>query len=126
METDVLGIDRDALSPEALEGITAAHPRPDFKRWILRGFNDGSRHRPHSAFGNVDADVLEYFDPAFVRDDFVAIIATTAGPSEMHSDSTYLSSSKRKLPAGNNPEPRPPAHRVSESVDYLSLLLLQR
>jgi hypothetical protein len=32
--------------------------------------------------------------------------ATTAGPSEMHSDSTYLSSPKRKLPAGDNPEPR--------------------
>src|SRR6185312_9803269 len=35
--------------------------------------------------------------------------ATTPGPSEMHSDSTYLSSPKRKLPAGDNPEPRPPS-----------------
>src|SRR6202043_2302413 len=41
VETDVLGIDRDALSSEALEAVTAAHPRPDFKRRILRAFNDG-------------------------------------------------------------------------------------
>ena len=54
--------------------VTAAHPRPDFKRRILRAFNDGNKHRPHSTFGNVNADVLEYFDPSFVRDDFVDII----------------------------------------------------
>ncbi|MFZ0228563.1 MAG: HD domain-containing protein, partial [Mycobacterium sp.] len=32
VETDVLGIDRDALSSDALEAVTTAHPRPDFKR----------------------------------------------------------------------------------------------
>lgn len=74
VETDVLGIDRDALSPEALDAVTTAHPRPDFKRRILRAFNDGMRHRPHSTFGTVNADVLEHFDPSFVRDDFVDII----------------------------------------------------
>jgi len=41
-----------------------------------------------------------------IRDDFVDIIRTAAGPSEMHSDRTYLSSQKRRLPAGNKPEPR--------------------
>jgi hypothetical protein len=80
VETDVLGIDRDALSPEALEAVTAAHPRPDFKRRILRAFNDGNKHRPHSTFGNVNADVLEYFDPSFVRDDFVDIIRNNSWP----------------------------------------------
>jgi hypothetical protein len=80
VETDVLGIDRDALSPEALEAVTAAHPRPDFKRRILRAFNDGNKHRPHSTFGNVNADVLEYFDPSFVRDDFVDIIRNNCWP----------------------------------------------
>ena len=34
VETDVLGIGRDALSPEAVAAVTAAHPRPDFKRRI--------------------------------------------------------------------------------------------
>jgi hypothetical protein len=44
---------REALSPEALRAVTAAHPRSDFKRRILRAFNDGNKHRPHSTFGNV-------------------------------------------------------------------------
>src|ERR1700676_4554167 len=75
-----VGIERGALAPEALEAVTAAHPRPDFKRRILRAFNDGNKHRPHSTFGNVNADVLEYFDPSFVRDHFVDIIGNTSWP----------------------------------------------
>jgi hypothetical protein len=80
VETDVLGIDRDELSPEALTAVTAAHPRPDFKRRILAAFNDGMKHRPHSTFGTVNADVLQHFDPNFRRDDFVDIILTNTWP----------------------------------------------
>jgi HD superfamily phosphodiesterase len=80
VETDVLGIDREALSPEALDAVTAVHPRPDFKRRILRAFNDGMTHRPHSTFGTVNADVLAHFDPSFVRDDFVDIIRNNSWP----------------------------------------------
>jgi HD superfamily phosphodiesterase len=80
VETDVLGIGRDDLSTEALAAVTAAHPRPDFKRRILRAFTDGNKHRPRSTFGNVNADVLEHFDPAFVRDDFVEIILNNSWP----------------------------------------------
>jgi hypothetical protein len=80
VETDVLGIDRDALSPEALEAVTAVHPRPDFKRRILQAFADGMMHRPHSSFGTVNADVLAHFDPSFVRDDFVDIIRNNSWP----------------------------------------------
>src|SRR4051812_24919098 len=74
VETDVLGIGRDDLSEDVRDAVTAAHPRPDFKRRILRAFTDGNRHRPRSTFGNVNADVLAHFDPTFVRDDFVEII----------------------------------------------------
>ena len=80
VETDVLGIGRDNLSPEALAAVTAAHPRPDFKRRILQAFTDGNKHRPRSTFGNVNADVLEHFDPSFVRDDFVEIILNNSWP----------------------------------------------
>jgi HD superfamily phosphodiesterase len=80
VETDVLGIGRDDLSPEALAAVTAAHPRPDFKRRILQAFTDGNKHRPHSTFGNVNADVLAHFDPSFVRDDFVEIIRKNSWP----------------------------------------------
>jgi hypothetical protein len=80
VETDVLGIGREDLSPDALAAVTAAHPRPDFKRRILAAFNDGMKHRPHSTFGTVNADVLERFDPKFVRDNFVDIILGNTWP----------------------------------------------
>jgi HD domain len=80
VETDVLGIGRDDLSPEALAAVTAAHPRPDFKGRILAAFNDGMKHRPDSTFGTMNADVLQHFDPTFVRDNFVDIILNNAWP----------------------------------------------
>ena len=80
VETDVLGIGRDDLPPEALEAVTAAHPRPDFKRQILAAFNDGMKHRPETTFGTCNADVLERFDPGFVRDNFVDTILANSWP----------------------------------------------
>jgi len=80
VETDVLGIGRDDLSPEALAAVTAAHPRPDFKHRILAAFNDGMKHRPASTFGTMNADVLRHFDPAFVGDNFVDIILNNTWP----------------------------------------------
>jgi hypothetical protein len=80
VETDVLGIGRDDLSPDQLAAVTAAHPRPDFKRSILQAFTDGFKHRPHSTFGTVNADVLQHYDPSFVRDDFVEIILNNSWP----------------------------------------------
>jgi len=80
VETDVLGIGRGDLSSEAIEAVTAAHPRPDFKNRILRAFNDGMKHRPDSTFGTMNADVLQHFDDSFVRDDFVQIIFNNGWP----------------------------------------------
>jgi len=80
VETDVLGFGRDELPAEALEAVTAAHPRPDFKRRILHAFTDGVKHRPASTFGTVNADVLDHYDPSFVRDDFVEIILGNGWP----------------------------------------------
>lgn len=80
VETDVLGIDRDALAPEAIAAVTAAHPRPDFKRRILQAFADGMRNRPDTTFGTMNADVLAHYDESFVRDDFVEIILNNSWP----------------------------------------------
>jgi hypothetical protein len=80
VETDVLGIDRDRLVPAAVDAVTAAHPRPDFKRRILVAFNDGMKHRPHSTFGTVNDDVLAHFDPAFARENFVDVILDSTWP----------------------------------------------
>lgn len=80
VETDVLGIGRDDLTPEVLAAVTAVHPRPDFKNRILRAFNDGFKQRPHSTFGTVNDDVLAHFDSSFVREDFVEIIRQNSWP----------------------------------------------
>jgi len=74
VETDVLGFEREALPAEALDAVTTAHPRPDFKRRILAAFADGMRERPESTFGTVNADVLAHADPSYVRRDFVEVI----------------------------------------------------
>ncbi|WP_068186999.1 HD domain-containing protein [Mycobacterium sp. UM_CSW] len=80
VETDVLGIGRGDLPTEAVATVTAAHPRPDFKRQILRSFTDGMKHRPRTTFGTMNADVLAHYEPSFVRDDFVEIILGSSWP----------------------------------------------
>ncbi|MEV0971323.1 HD domain-containing protein [Microtetraspora glauca] len=81
VETDVLGIGYGELSPDDIAAVTAAHPRPDFKRQILAAFADGFRHRPDTTFGTVNADVLEHFVPGFRRIDFVEIIQNSDWPA---------------------------------------------
>lgn len=80
VETDVLGIGRDDLAPEALAAVVAAHPRPGFKHRILQEFTDGNKERPRTTFGNVNADVLEHFDNSFKRDNFVEMILNSSWP----------------------------------------------
>ena len=38
------------------------------------------KHRPEATFQTVNADVLEHFDPSFVRDGFVDIILKNSWP----------------------------------------------
>lgn len=80
VETDVIGIGRDDLSPEAISAVTAAHPRPNFKKRILSAFNDGMKHRPHTTFGTMNTDVLSHFDPEFVPADFADLILGSSWP----------------------------------------------
>ncbi|WP_344629849.1 HD domain-containing protein [Streptomyces glaucosporus] len=80
VETDVLGLRLANVSRAEIDEITAAHPRPDFKRQILQAFTDGFKHRPDTTFGTVNADVLEHFVPGFRRTDFVEVIRNSAWP----------------------------------------------
>jgi hypothetical protein len=80
VKTDVVGIAREDLQDEVRDAVTAAHPRPDFKRRILRAFFDGNRHRPDSTYGTINADVLAHFDPEFNRADFAEIILNNSWP----------------------------------------------
>ncbi|MEQ8146172.1 HD domain-containing protein [Streptomyces sp. OP7] len=80
VETDVLGLHLDNVTAAQIDEVTAAHPRPDFKRQILQAFTDGFKHRPDTTFGTVNADVLEHFVPGFRRTDFVEVIQNSAWP----------------------------------------------
>ena len=80
VEYDVLGIGYHDISDADRDAITALHPRPGFKRQILRAFTEGIAPRPETTFGNVKADVLERFAPGFQRGNFVDIIEDSAWP----------------------------------------------
>jgi HD superfamily phosphodiesterase len=80
VETDVLGIGYHDLDPADISAVTAAHPRPDFKRQILAAFTNGFNDRPDTTFGTVNADVLEHFSPGFRRTDFVEVIQSNPWP----------------------------------------------
>jgi hypothetical protein len=80
VEYDVLGIGYQDISDADRDAITALHPRPGFKRQILRAFTEGIAPRPETTFGNVKADVLERFAPGFQRGNFVDIIEDSAWP----------------------------------------------
>jgi HD superfamily phosphodiesterase len=80
VETDVVGVGRDHLSSDAIAAVTTAHPRPEFKRRFLAALTDGLKHRPHTTFGVMNADVLQHYDPTFVRDDFVDIVLNSPWP----------------------------------------------
>jgi hypothetical protein len=80
VETDVLGLNLDALSSAEIQEVIAAHPRVDFKAGILQAFYDGMKSRPETTYGTMNDDVLAHFDPTFRRTDFVGLIDANALP----------------------------------------------
>ncbi|OBI37954.1 diguanylate cyclase [Mycobacterium sp. E1386] len=80
VKTDVVGVGRDDLAPDAVDAVIAAHPRPDFKNRILAAFNDGMKHRPDTTFGTMNDDVLAHFDPTFKRGNMVDFILGSSWP----------------------------------------------
>jgi HD superfamily phosphodiesterase len=80
VKTDVVGVGREILSPDTIDAVTTAHPRPDFKNRILLAFNDGMKHRPDSTFGTMNADVLQHFDRDFKPRNMVEAIRNSPWP----------------------------------------------
>jgi hypothetical protein len=98
VETDVLGTDRDALSPEALEAVTAAptHDQISSAGYCEKTATDTAR----TALSETSTLTCSSISTRRWSATISSIAsATTAGLSEMHSDSFYLSSPKRKRPA---------------------------
>ncbi|MFD8937546.1 HD domain-containing protein [Streptomyces sp. NPDC059578] len=80
VEYDVLGLGYHDLPDAVRDAVTAAHPRPGFKREILRAFTEGIAPKPETTFGNVKADVLRHFVPGFTPGDFVEVIQGSPWP----------------------------------------------
>jgi len=78
VEVDVLGINLATITAEEITAVTAAHPRPDFKRQIVEAFFNGFSDRTETTFGTVNADVLEHFLPEYRHIDFVDVIQRSA------------------------------------------------
>jgi hypothetical protein len=79
--TDVAGAGLDALDPDQVAEIVAAHPRGDFKNAFLREYFDGLKDRPETANGTGNADVVEHFMPGYRRTTTVERILGSAWPS---------------------------------------------
>jgi HD superfamily phosphodiesterase len=77
VELDVLGIGYDDITPEARDAVLTAFPRVDFKERIIQAFADGMAHRPETAFGTVNADVLADKVPGYQRPNFCTIIRSS-------------------------------------------------
>jgi hypothetical protein len=89
VETDVPGIGYQDLDPAAIKAVTAAHPRPDFKRQILAAFTNGFKDRPDTTFGTVNADVLAHFVPGFTRTTSSKSSKPTPGPNNNGDTATH-------------------------------------
>ncbi|WP_028353683.1 HD domain-containing protein [Bordetella petrii] len=75
VEMDVLGLSYDEYSDAQRHAVVAAHPRePRFKEDIIQAFYDGIKHKPHTTFGNVKADVIADKEPGFVPANFCSVI----------------------------------------------------
>ncbi|QEH35467.1 hypothetical protein OJF2_40190 [Aquisphaera giovannonii] len=71
---DVIGRGIDEIPAADREAILAAYPRGDFACGIIRAFVDGLAHRPATAFGTFNADLLERGLPGYHRTNFCDLI----------------------------------------------------
>ncbi|WP_143348456.1 HD domain-containing protein [Ensifer adhaerens] len=75
VEMDVLGLTYRQYSDAEREAVVRAFPRtPTFKEDIIQAFYDGIKHKPHTTFGNVKADVIADREPHFHRGNFCNVI----------------------------------------------------
>ncbi len=75
VEMDVLGLTYDQYPDAVREAVAAAFPRtPTFKEDIIQAFYEGIKHKPHTTFGNVKADVIADKQPHFHKGNFCSVI----------------------------------------------------
>jgi hypothetical protein len=72
---DVVGVGYEDLPDAHREAVVAKYPRtPQFEEEIIQAFYDGIKHKPETAFGTINADVLAEKDPHFQRGNYCSVI----------------------------------------------------
>jgi hypothetical protein len=71
---DVMGDRFEELSEQTRTQVVSAFPRDGFKNKVLHAFLDGIRHKPETAFGNIDSDVCERYLPSYTRPNFCDLV----------------------------------------------------
>jgi hypothetical protein len=70
----VVGFGYDDISAADREAVLHAYPRVDFKESIIQAFADGIAHKPETAFGTINADVLAEKLPGYLRPNYCTLI----------------------------------------------------
>lgn len=75
VEMDLFGTHFSEIRDQDREAVLDAFPRgAEFKEQIIATFAEGIVHRPRTAFGTVNADVLDRYDPNYRRLNFCGLI----------------------------------------------------
>ncbi|WP_370900933.1 HD domain-containing protein [Chryseobacterium gossypii] len=67
---DVVGKGYENLPDKLREEIIYHFPRTDFKKIIIPAFYEGFKHKPHTTFGNMNADICACMNPDFQKPNF--------------------------------------------------------
>lgn len=67
---DVVGRGYEQLPGRVRQEILFRFPRTDFKKAIIPAFYEGFKHKPHTTFGNMNADICACMNPGFKKPDF--------------------------------------------------------
>lgn len=67
---DVVGRGYDQLSDQDREAILHQFPRTGLKQNMIATFFDGFKHKPHTTYGSMNADICACMMPNFQRKDF--------------------------------------------------------
>jgi hypothetical protein len=67
---DVVGRGFESVSEQDRNDIIKQFPRTGFKRMVIPTFFEGFKHKVHTTYGNMNADICAYMIPNFQRKDF--------------------------------------------------------
>ena len=71
---DVIGKGFEQFPAELREEIVQAFPRNNFKQDIIPAFYEGFKHKPETTYGNMNADVVKFFEPNYKQKNFCECI----------------------------------------------------